>query len=265
MKTTWFTQLTKREDSTAQAICYAAQEMGMRAHLLSYRPFSPVEHEEFRNDGPVLFHGGINTILETQKYATCPYPFAWFDQVRLSCSTYYAEWEEHLLNHERGLFRMNCLRKHKHDVFRRFGRDDRVFMRPDTNDKTFAGGLVEKGQFDHYFNWDYLEENHPDDVVVVAVPRAVQAEWRLFVSEGKVVAGSMYKPGLEKGFPYEARKLAEKCARKWSPHPFFVLDVCLTKRGYRVLECGSANCAGFYLADVKTIVAEMSRIAEKEW
>ena len=34
----------------------------------------------------------------------------------------------------------------------------------------------------------------------------------------------------------------------------FVIDVCLIDNGWKIVECGSISCAGFYDADMQKIV-----------
>ena len=34
----------------------------------------------------------------------------------------------------------------------------------------------------------------------------------------------------------------------------FVIDVCLTDNGWKIVECGSTSCAGFYDADMQKLI-----------
>ena len=34
----------------------------------------------------------------------------------------------------------------------------------------------------------------------------------------------------------------------------FVMDLALTENGWKIIECGCINCAGFYEADMQTLL-----------
>jgi hypothetical protein len=66
-------------------------------------------------------------------------------------------------------------------------------------------------------------------------------------------------------FPDEAAALAEEACKIWTPHPILVVDVGLTHDGYKIVECGSVNCAGYYGCDLHKLVKAMSEIACREF
>jgi hypothetical protein len=43
----------------------------------------------------------------------------------------------------------------------------------------------------------------------------------------------------------------------------FVIDVCLTKNGWKIVECGSVSCAGFYDADMQKIIFALEDLYNK--
>jgi len=91
----------------------------------------------------------------------------------------------------------------------------------------------------------------------------------LIVHEGKVITGSQYKRNgqldVKAGYPEGAAEVTEEACRKWYPHPVFVMDIGLVGDQYRIVECGSVNCAGYYDCDMGTIIRAMSEAAEKEF
>ena len=44
--------------------------------------------------------------------------------------------------------------------------------------------------------------------------------------------------------------------------PFNVDDVCLTDKGWKVVECGCINCAGFYKADLQKVIISLENYFE---
>ena len=108
------------------------------------------------------------------------------------------------------------------------GRDGRVFVRPDENAKSFAGGLVEADGFDRWWELANFYGPGPDCLAVVARPQAVHAEWRLVIGGRRVVAASQYRGNgaqvVSPGCPPEAASFAGEVANSsaYEPHPVYV-------------------------------------------
>jgi hypothetical protein len=154
-------------------------------------------------------------------------------------------------------------------LFQVYGRDGKLFVRPDENSKSFTGEVVSR---DRFAAWLALvaEETPGHELCVVSRPEAIKAEWRFIVADGEAVAGSQYRAGggvdVRPSYPPAAARFAERVAAAWSPHPMFCVDVASAAGGdYRLVEIGSVNCAGFYLCDLHAAVAAIHRIAEREW
>lgn len=144
-----------------------------------------------------------------------------------------------------------------------------MFIKPDTNDKSFIGGVVKKELFDVWAKssnrYGLVDQTQ---LCVVSTPVEIYQEWRLFVANKKVVAGSLYShKGMlcqEPYYPDEVKTFAEKMAQIWEPHPIYVMDIAETQEGLKLCEIGSANCAGFYKAEIKPIIEAMAKIASME-
>jgi hypothetical protein len=100
---------------------------------------------------------------------------------------------------------------------------------------------------------------------LVARPKKIAREWRLIVAAGEVIAGSQYRSdgGTTAGCPEEGTAFAAKMLRDvdWRPDPMFVMDVCDSEDGLRLLELNSFSCSGHYLADLATVVERASELA----
>jgi hypothetical protein len=46
----------------------------------------------------------------------------------------------------------------------------------------------------------------------------------------------------------------------WQPLEAFVLDVCETQHGFRIVEINTINSAGFYAADIQNIVMALEAL-----
>lgn len=146
-------------------------------------------------------------------------------------------------------------------------------MRPLLDDKSFAGGLfsaAELAKFQRGVARIAAEPGatlHPSDLVVVAAPKPIWAEFRLFVINGEVVTGSQYKVhdhlAVTAAMPDEVWTFARRCADRWNPNPAYALDIALTPTGLRALEINSANSAGFYAADLARFVAAVNQLEKR--
>jgi hypothetical protein len=141
--------------------------------------------------------------------------------------------------------------------------DDQVFIRPVDDGKSFAGKCVDPDEFESWRQgvldvkgWTNLP---PSTRVVVGIPRRIHAEWRIAVVDGVPVTSSLYRDGSrlrnELGAPAEVIGFAIERAREWNPRPAFVMDVCTTPDGLRIVETNSISSAGFYSMDLDAYVA----------
>jgi len=141
-----------------------------------------------------------------------------------------------------------------------------VLIRPDSPLKPFSGRVLEREQItlsalDHGFYYD--NERLP---VVVTTAIEVRAEWRFVVVASKVVAGSEYETdGRSSGaqIPPDHRSwryAGDLVAGMQQPDPVFVLDVCETRGGLRVMELNPFSGADLYNCDRRAVVAAVKSL-----
>ncbi|WP_438031924.1 ATP-grasp domain-containing protein [Sorangium sp. So ce204] len=87
----------------------------------------------------------------------------------------------------------------------------------------------------------------PTSEVVLGEPREIDGEWRLFVVDGEVVTGSMYRPSGDSHLPRELIDFAERAASRWAPASVFVLDVARVDGAWKIVECNCFNGSRFLL------------------
>lgn len=270
----WYIQEYNQRDGTTQRLILTVKEMGYRLHVDKYIPFDDQHDLSFLpTTEPVVFHGAISCVRSVQDRKLNLRPFAWFDFNALRCQSYYAHWGPWLAQRIYGFYPLGVLRDKADWLFEVFGRPKReggesyIFLRPDANDKTFTGEIVSQTRFDSWINWTWVDDNLADLLVVVSQPERLGREWRLFVQDGKVITGSRYMDrgvlDLEPEYPDGAVQVAEAACKVWTPHPIFCMDMAETDDGYRILECGSINCAGYYAADLRVIVRAISDSADR--
>ena len=107
-----------------------------------------------------------------------------------------------------------------------------------------------------------------DEDTPVLASRAIniQQEYRIWIVEGRVVTGSLYK--LDRQVRHNAMvdedvlRYAQERASAWGPADAYVLDVARTPTGLYIIEAGNINSAGFYEADMAKLVAALEDYAE---
>ena len=139
---------------------------------------------------------------------------------------------------------------------------DQQFLRPCLDSKTFTGRVFEKEE------WISLRDrmlDHPDTFTIsddtkiqVAVPKKITQEVRFWIVGGKVITQSTYRRGsflaYDNVVDQDAIDFAENMTKIFQLAPAFVMDLALTPFGWKIIECGSVSCAGFYDADMQKIL-----------
>lgn len=137
---------------------------------------------------------------------------------------------------------------------------DRVFVRPDSALKPFSGRVLGRdavtlASLDHGFYYDDL-----DLPVMVSPAVRVGAEWRFVINAQGVVVGSSYEAdgrtaGQAITSTHEAWAYADEVAADLtSPDPLFVMDICQTDLGYRLLELNPFSGADLYGCERPAVV-----------
>jgi hypothetical protein len=109
---------------------------------------------------------------------------------------------------------------------------------------------------------------HREVAMVHIAPRKdLQREFRTWIIKGKVVTASQYRIGNktvhERCTEPLVIQFAQQMADIYCPADEFVLDVCMTDVGMRIVEVNCINCAGFYEADLqKLLVAVQENFCE---
>jgi hypothetical protein len=195
-------------------------------------------------------------------------PGGWCDFQNLACSTYYAHFGPYLLNREYTLLPIAEAVRLADNLFARYASGGRVFVRPDSVDKSFPGTLTDRTSFRDKLSGTTFD---PSALVLVARAKKLAREWRLIVANGKVIAGSQYRSADDwersPHCPDEVLRFAAAMLEDvaWRPAPVFVMDVCDSEDGLRLLELNSFGCSGHYLADVPTVVEAASALASLAW
>lgn len=140
-----------------------------------------------------------------------------------------------------------------------------LFVRPTEDTKSISGTVMDSETFQLWreqicrlkIEEDIKTINRETEIVISSVKK-IYNECRVFMFNGKVVTASMYKAGNRvMGNPIVDDRytdFAQRMADIWSPAIGFVIDICDTPNGLKIIEVNNFNSSGFYACDTMKIV-----------
>jgi len=139
-----------------------------------------------------------------------------------------------------------------------------LFLRPVKDSKAFTGAVFGKQKWETTCGMHLDEPGYPEfnkDVVIqVSTPKIIFKEIRLWIVNSKIITGSYYKLGnefhLDNNIEPDALDFAYKVIERGELAEAWVLDICDSADGWKVVEAGCINHAGFYASELdKTLEA----------
>lgn len=272
MQPTWLIEDFDHDDSRLPLL-EEVKRQGFPYQLLTYVPFESGNYDSIPNSSKecVIFQGTLNLGRQLRREKQWV-PGVWCDLEAFKCTSYYPHFGQYLLNSDYVFVPIYELKRKKEELYRIFGTDDSIFIRPNSGFKTFTGKVVEKGHFESDLEWmvEYSDEN---SLAVVASPKPIDIEYRLIICKRKVITGSTIRVNGElkkETIDLSDTKLieyAENICRTidFQPEPIYSMDVCRTYGNLFIVELNSFSCSGLYACDLKTIVEKASELAIKEW
>jgi hypothetical protein len=249
----------------------AIRRQGMAFGVVQPRPFlngvaPEVGGRRLRDGDCAVFLGTYPLMRHIQLHHRWV-PGGWCDAERFDCARYYPAFGSYLLNHDCLIAPIEAALSDVESIFRRFGDDGWVFIRPVGLEKTFTGRCVDVGAYASALE----SARYSRCGALVARPRRLGSEWRLVVATQGVVAASRYREegvlSVAPGSPAEVRSFAEQilATTDYRPDPLFMLDVCESDGTLHLLELNSFSCSGLYACDPEAVVATVARLAADAW
>lgn len=185
------------------------------------------------------------------------------------------------------LFEMNFLRQLEHWGDRMLNADSEIvqfkdakideptFIRPIDDSKYFAGKVFDPEEFNKWqhdvceLKLDFGNSLTPETMIQLCKPKEIYAEYRYWIVDGRIVTRSLYKrggrviysPDVDSEFDmYVSSLISSMCNNSWNPHKAFVLDVCDTPNGTKIVEINTINAAGFYAGDIQAIILALENM-----
>lgn len=268
MTARWVIQSNLGTTGDAEALRAACRRGGLATYSLLGIPMSgdlPPCMEAVPDDLPVVAFGAESFVAAVARSGRWS-PGAFLFREGVDYVGYMRNYGDAMLNNDARVTTLGGLASEP------LGEDALLFLRPVTDSKPFAGGVV---RFGEVADWVRRLRGAGHDIdetlpVVVAQPCGITREWRTLVvappgKPPRVAAASLYKErGRARhlaGAPGEVVAFAEACAARWAPLPCFLLDVAETAGRLGVLELGCANASGLYAMDPGAVVSALTEAA----
>lgn len=248
-----------KDELTRQGIKYITGE---------YRPFGQ----------PIEWNRQFEGNLEDEEYPTALFvygslqfakrlisngnPGVWCNLNALSCQYYYPRLSRYLFNQDHAFLPYGELIDKEEWIFKTFGIDDCVFMRPSSGFKEFSGQVYEKRYWKGMIEVSNTQIQ-PEDLVVISTPKNISAEYRVIIGPNGPITSCMTH--LDRKLYVDQTNYFEKRLFKYisdvldrvtyEPDPMFVVDIVTDyKDNLSILEVNSMSCSGFYKCDLSKIV-----------
>ncbi len=167
-------------------------------------------------------------------------------------SKYY---KDNLLNYETRIFKFGDPIDWKENEYK--------FIKPYSEAKIFTGKVFTETKWLDFVEESLLNPKTPllnkDSKVQASIPKEIMKEARLWIVGKQIVAGVYYR--FHKDMPFEREvasdgiAFAKEMVDTFNVADAFVMDICLTQSGWKIVEINCINSAGFYPnLNVKSLV-----------
>lgn len=104
----------------------------------------------------------------------------------------------------------------------------------------------------------YFSELSKDQLIQVGTVKKIYKEARIWIVGCKVVTSSYYRYGANVEYTEnvepEGLEFAQSMVDLYQVADSFVMDICLTTDGWKIVEINCINCSGFYKGDMQRVL-----------
>lgn len=136
------------------------------------------------------------------------------------------------------------------------------FIKPYQDAKVFTGGIFTEQKWnnfvEHSIQYPKTKMLHENTLVQASQPQRLVKEARLWIIGGSIVASIYYRfhgsIPFEKEVAKEGLNFAQSMIDLYNVTDAFVMDICLTMAGWKIVEVNCINSAGFYHVNIRTLL-----------
>jgi hypothetical protein len=214
-----------------------------------------------------VFQGSIQMFRKIKSEHPLACPLGWMTDDNYLCTNYYPIFQKHLFNDWHMFTSMAGLKSNKWNIYKVFGKETIVHLRPNGGDKTFSGQLIDLQDFDTCFSASRCSAKDTD-IAVVTTPKNILWEGRYIVNENReIIAQSTYMYRGNRTYipncPEKATKLVHQILEiGYHPDPIYAVDVCEDNdNNFWLMEFNSFTSAGTYACNKQKIVEKVNEMA----
>jgi len=151
----------------------------------------------------------------------------------------------------------------------RFGDDffqtERFFARPTLDTKVFTGHVFDMGEWIKFRDESIVNGHstllNTDTEIQISSVKNIQKEIRFWIVKGEIATASQYSLGgrfcVNENVDQSAYDFVNRMIKIFELNDTFIIDACLVKGEYKIVECGCTNSAGFYRADMQKLLMKL--------
>jgi len=254
----WVCQNNLGKTDDVEAIKRACEKYGHDFYGVEVIPFSD-DLPDVDNGVPTIFYGATKWIERIQEKGSWA-PGTFFNPSSV-CSVWMPIYGDMVLNNDGVFARLGS--EETVDIAKELSCDGLVFVRPDRDNKAFNGQLIREEDI-LVFSGKVHGTDLDGEPIMISSPRNIEREWRLWIVDNQVVSGSQYRKrsrlDVSAGYPEDLIGITKNLCDLYSPSRVFVMDIGLHYGDYKVIELGCFNSAGFYAANIESIIGAVSDV-----
>lgn len=259
MKCNWYVQ-SNLNAIESDKIIKACDGYGINVVPFKVRPFT-TSMERINAVSPFILIG--STTLNYKALKSRKYRKGIFFNNNFKPTIYQAGYGDDFLNHD---LKRYAIKDINEDLY---GLDENVFIRSNDDTKNISGGTcyfkelldIKLNTETHWVNGDIFT---PDSEICIASVKEIYAEYRIIVCNKTIVGCSRYRPSIHYSVPDDVINFANQMINKWEPHDVYVVDICETDAGLKVIECNCVNGSGWYDSNYGEVVYALSKYQEEK-
>lgn len=276
MKPKWIVETSNLDHQNNQNLIQVLKGKGYEVFEIKYIPFDPDPLKTpFKEDDCVVVFGSINLLKKVNRqHKWVPGTLCNFEE--LKCSSYYPKMYDDMFNQKICFLPFGLLKNEYfvNRIFERFAEaySNKMFIRPDDNEKSFDGQLIDKETLKDFLNYSSCYSIEDNLMVMIAESEEdfIQDEDRLVVVDGQISTASRYKTkgklNIDTTIPDYIFEYGKKIIKRNILPKVCCLDICRDNFGQpSVLEIGALTAAGLYACDLYKMVDAVADYALKEY
>lgn len=233
----------------------ALEELDIDYEVINVPPTA--EKIDFKTDRKDVFVYGSVTIARLARQNPDWFPGSFYGGNHLY-EVYSQYYGENLLNHSISVYKISDALLWK--------KDEMKFIKPYTEAKIFTGKVFTEAEWND-FVFESLENPSnritENSLVQVSEAKRTVKEARLWIVGGQIIDGGYYKfndnAPFEETVSEDGLAFAREMIQLFNLEEAFVMDICFTDEGWKIVEINCINSSGFYPnTNVKSIIKALN-------